>query len=190
MEASPGAVTRLLRDWRQGDEDAFRELIPVVFHELRRLAQYHLSREAPGHTLQPTALVNEVYLRLMGGTAEIEDRTHFFAFAARLMREILVDHARARQAAKRGGGAVKVSLDEAVGVASHQGLDVATVLAVDAALSRLEQLDERQGRVVELRTFSGLTLPEIAEVVGVSLATVERDWSVARRWLARELSRA
>ena len=181
------AITGLLAEWHDGDEQAFRELLPIVFHELRKLARHHLSRESPGHTLQPTALVNEVYLKMLGARAGLlQNRTHFFAFAAQLMREILVDHARARLTAKRGGKVPRVGLDEAFGV-SAKGVDLPTVLAVDAALKRLEALDERQARVVTLRYFSGLTLREIADVLGTSLATVERQWSVARRFLAREI---
>jgi RNA polymerase sigma factor (TIGR02999 family) len=183
----PQAITGLLAEWHGGDEDAFRELLPIVFHELRKLARHHLARESPGHTLQPTALVNEVYLKMVGSRAGLlENRTHFFAFAAQLMREILVDHARARMTAKRGGKVPRVGLDEAFGV-SAEGVDLTTVLVVDAALKRLEALDERQARVVTLRYFSGLTLKEIADVLGISLATVERQWSVARRFLAREI---
>lgn len=189
MSEPNGAITRLLEDWRGGDEAALAELLPVVFEELRRIARRHLAGETPGHTLQPTALVNEVYLRLAGGQAKLQNRAHFFAFAARLMREILVDHARARKAVKRGGDAVRVDFELALGIAADEGLDLETILAIDTALERLEALDERQARIVELRYFSGLTLPEIAEVLGVSLATVERGWSVARRWLAREIQR-
>ena len=181
------AITGLLAQWHEGDEEALGRLVPIVFQELRKLARHHLSKENQGHTLQPTALVNEVYLKMMGGKVDLlENRTHFFAFAAQLMREILVDHARARLTAKRGGRVPKVSLEEAFGVSARE-VDLTTILAVDSALTRLEQLDERQARIVTLRYFSGLTLKEIAQILDVSLATVERNWSVARRWLAREV---
>ena len=183
-------ITRLLKDWHAGDDAALDNLLPTVIEELRRIARRHLAREAPGHTLQPTALVNEVYLRLAGRRADLESRIHFFAFAARLMREILVDHARARRTRKRGGDAQRVDFEAALGVAVNVAVDLDTVLAVDDALRRLEALDAEQSRIVEMRYFSGLTLPEIAEVMEISLATVERRWSVARRWLAREISTA
>lgn len=188
MKDSDLHITRLLKDWHAGDDAALDTLLPTVFEELRRIARRHLSREAPGHTLQPTALVNEVYLRLTGRRADLESRVHFFAFAARLMREILVDHARARRTHKRGGEAQRVDFEAALGVAAEVAVDLDTVLAVDHALRRLEEFDAEQSRTVELRYFSGLTLPEIAGVMEISLATVERRWSVARRWLAREIS--
>lgn len=181
-------IDKLLHDWRDGSPAALDDLMPVVVDELRQLARRHLENEPSGHTLQPTALVNEVYLRLTAGRqGDLEDRTHFFAFASRLMRQILVDHARARRTAKRGGGAAKLPLDAAADVPGQQKVDLTTVLAVDAALKRLEALDPRQGRIVELRYFSGLTLAEISSALGISRATVERHWSVARRWLAREI---
>ncbi|MEM9598632.1 MAG: ECF-type sigma factor [Acidobacteriota bacterium] len=182
-------ITDVLRDWNHRDDGALRRLMPEVVDELRRLARGYFSRESPGHTLQPTALVNEVYLRLASGkVGELQDRGQFFAFAARLMREILVDHARARRAAKRGGGEPKAVLDSALGVPAQCGLDTDTLIGLDDALERLACLDPRQRTIVELRYFVGLTLPEIAEVLEVSLTTVERGWRVARRWLAREMA--
>ena len=182
-----GAVTRRLREWSSGDDSALGSLMEEVYDELRRLARRQLAHEPAGHTLQPTALVHEVYLRLAAGRGRsFPSRAHFFAFAARLMRHLLVDHARARRAGKRGGGATRMDLPEDLAAASREPLDV---LAVDAALRRLEDLDARQAQVVELRCFAGLTVPEAADVLGVSSATVDRDWQVARRWLACELTR-
>lgn len=161
-----------------------------MLDELRDLARRYLAGERPGHTLQPTALVHEVYLRLVGGEVQrFARRSEFFAFAARLMREILVDHARAKQTAKRGRAAAKLPLEAALGVAAGEGLDWETVLAVDEAVNRLGRLHPRQKQVVELRYFVGLTVPEIARALELGRATVERDWAVARRWLARELGR-
>lgn len=181
-------IAEILAHWGERDEDALNKLTPLIFEELRRLAHYYFRHEAPGHTLQPTAVVNEVYLRLVGSRLEqIKSRERFFAVASRLIREILVDHARARQARKRGGGVPKLRIEEGLGVPLRQSLEPATLLAVHEALGRLEQLDPRQCRIVELRYFAGLTLPEIATVLEVSLATVERAGSIANRWLAREL---
>lgn len=188
MSAPRSDVTRLLQAWSAGDRAALDQLMPIVADELRRLARSHLRREGPGHTLQPTALVNEVYLRLVG-----HDRTHwrsraqFFAFASQLMRRILVDHARARRAAKRGAGAATVALDEALDAAVRPEVDV---LWLDQALDNLAALDSRQARLVELRVFGGLTIEESAELLGVGEATVSRDWASARAWLYRELKRA
>ena len=163
--------------------------MPVVFNDLRRLARYHFAREAPGHTLQPTAVVSEVYLRLVGSEIDkLSNRKQFFTVASRLIREVLVDHARARGAAKRGGAKRPVSFDDALGVATGATADAETVIAVHEALGRLEEVDPRRARIVELRFFAGLTQREVADVLDLSLATVERDWSVARRWLAREIA--
>jgi RNA polymerase sigma factor (TIGR02999 family) len=184
----PGEVTRLLLEWKGGDAAALERLLPLVYAELRRIAARHLRHERPGHTLQPTALVHEAYLRLVSAPElEWRDRAHFFGVAARLMRQILVDHARARQRAKRGGEVRKVSLDEAPEARVTADVDL---LALDEALERLAELDPQQSRVVELRYFGGLTIEETAEVVGVSPATVKREWTLAKAWLRRELGGA
>ena len=180
-------VTGLLLSWRQGDARALDRLIPLVYDELRRLARGHRRRESPGHALQATALVHEVFLRLVDvDRMTLTSRTHFFAMSARLMRQILVDHARRKRADKRGGGATVISLDE-VGPAAAQtsGVDV---LALDEALDALSSFDARQCRVVELRFFAGLNIPEAAEALGVSTATVEREWAMAKAWRQRRLS--
>jgi RNA polymerase sigma factor (TIGR02999 family) len=162
--------------------------MPIVADELRRLARSHLRREPRGHTLQPTALVNEVYLRLVGQERSgWRGRAQFFAHASQVMRRILVDHARARRASKRGGGAATVALDDALDVASATQVDV---LQLDEALDGLAAMDQRQARLVELRVFGGLTINESAELLGVGAATVSRDWASARAWLYRELKRA
>jgi RNA polymerase sigma factor (TIGR02999 family) len=168
---------------------AFDQLIPVVHGELRRLAQIHMRGERPGRTLQPTALVNEVYLRLAGLQAiGWRDRAHFFAMASRLMRRVLVDAARARGADKRGRSIVKVSIDEARGVDSRQD-EEPDLLALDEALTALEVADERKARVVELRFFGGLTVEETAAVLDLSVETIARDWRFAKLWLRREISK-
>jgi RNA polymerase sigma factor (TIGR02999 family) len=186
MEDPPAhAVTRLLLAWSGGDAGARDALLPLVYHELRRVARHHLRHERPGHTLQPTALVNEAYLKLVGlSRVKWQDRAHFFAVAARLMRRILVDHARGRAAAKRGGVRTAMTLDDAVAFSREPDLDV---VALDAALARLAELDPRQERIVELRFFSGLEVDETARVLGISTATVKREWRTARAWLYREL---
>ncbi len=187
MTAKPDQITAMLLAWNRGDEQARDQLMPVIYDELRRMARGHLRRERPGHTLQPTALVNEAYLRLVDQSqVNWQNRAHFFGAAARLMRQILVNHAEARQAAKRGGEAERVSLADAELPAAEQEDDL---IALDQALRRLEQLDPRQTRIVEMRYFSGLSIEEIAEALGVSPATVKREWSAARAWLRRELSR-
>jgi RNA polymerase sigma factor (TIGR02999 family) len=177
-------VTVLLQRWSQGDENALAELIPVVYQELRRLAHYQLQSEPAGHTLQSTALVNEALLRLLGGQpVALQNRAHFVAVAARLMRQILVDYARSRHANKRDWG-------DRIEVAVLADLPVqgdAQLLALDDALEGLSQMHERQARIVEMKFFGGLTASEISEVLGVSLATVERDWVVARLWLRRQM---
>jgi RNA polymerase sigma factor (TIGR02999 family) len=182
-------VTQLLAAWGAGDREALDALLPAVYTELRRQAQRALQREAAGHTLQPTALVHEAYLRLVDQRpARFESRSQFFGVAARCMRQVLVDAARTRQAAKRGGGAHAVTLSDvgAAGAAPERDVDV---IALDEALERLAALDPDQARLVELRYFAGLTLDETAAALGVSPATVSREWSVARRWLRRELER-
>lgn len=178
-------VTTLLRQWSQGDSKALDRLLPLVYGELRRLAASFLRQENPGHTLQPTAVVHETYLRLVGGKAvDVEDRAHFLRIAARLMRQILVDHARKRNAAKRGSGTPTLALDE-FAISSERD---AEMVALDDALAALAELDARQSQIVELRFFGGLSIVETAEVVGVSPATVKRDWDSARAWLRREVS--
>ena len=180
-------VTGLLLAWRQGDAAALDRLVPLVYDDLRRVARRHLRREPPGHALQPTALVHEVYLRLVDvDRMTLESRTHFLAVSARLMRQILVDHARRQRADKRGGGATVISLDE-VAAAAAQTPSV-DVLALDEALDALSSFDARQCRVVELRFFAGLNIPEAADALGVSTATIEREWAMAKAWLHRRLS--
>jgi RNA polymerase sigma factor (TIGR02999 family) len=181
-------VTELLVAWREGEPGALDRLLPLVYGELRRQARAQLRRERPGHTLQPTALVHEAFLRLFGqrGT-QWQNRRQFFAVASQAMRRALVDHARARAAAKRGAGLTRVALSDAARAAAPLDADV---LALDQALGRLEQLDPRQVRVVELRYFGGLSAEEAAEALDVSLATVNRDWAMARAWLFRELGGA
>jgi RNA polymerase sigma-70 factor (ECF subfamily) len=179
-------ITLLLRDLQNGKADALSELIPMVYKELRRLAAYHLRQEKPGHTLQATALVHEAYLKLVGVHLDWQSRAHFFGIASRLMRQILVEYARKRSAAKRGGLVEKVPLDEALVVAPDRASEF---LALDEALKRLEALDARQSRVVELRYFGGLSIEESAEVLGIAPRTVKRDWEFARAWLHREIGR-
>ena len=179
------AVTELLRAWGAGDARASEALVPLVYAELRRQARRILRREGEGHTLQATALVHEAWLRLDGQhDARWENRTQFLAVAAQMMRRVLVDHARTRRARKRGGGATQVTLGDANQVAAPDNVDV---LALDDALARLATLDPRKAQLVELRYFAGLSIPEAAAVLGVSPATVGREWVVARMWLRREL---
>jgi RNA polymerase sigma-70 factor, ECF subfamily len=179
-------VTLLLKKLADGNQDAAGELIPVVYDELHRLAVRHLRRERQDHTLQPTALVHEAYIKLVAQRdADWQSRNHFFAVASKLMRRILVDYARQHLRAKRGGGHTRVSLEE-VALVSPQRPD--GMLAIDEALSRLEKLDERQARIVELRYFGGLTIEEAAQVLGVSPTTVRREWASAKAWLYGELN--
>jgi RNA polymerase sigma-70 factor, ECF subfamily len=185
MSAEPQGLTQLLRRLRAGDDEAAAQVAAAAYGELRKVAARCLRRERPGHTLQPTALVNEAFLKLAANTrAEWRDRAQFYAVAARLMRRILVDYARKRGAFKRRGGH-QVALEENL-VLREEHLE--DVLGVDEVLERLEALDPRQGRIVELRFFSGLTVEEIAEVLGISTPTVKREWSSAKAWLHRELS--
>jgi RNA polymerase sigma-70 factor (ECF subfamily) len=178
-------VTQLLIAWSSGDRVALDRLAPLVEHELRRLAQLYLRRESSGHTLQPTALVNEAYLRLIEWqSVDWKGRAHFFAVAARMMRNILVTHAVTRRREKRGGGAVVVELDAAHAVTPQPASDI---LALDDALKKLASIDERKAQVVELRFFGGLSEEETAEVLSTSLRTVQREWNIARAWLFREL---
>ena len=184
-DASSHDVSRLLARWQDGDEAALQELVPIVHEELRRLARRQMAGERPGHTLQPTALVNEAYLRLVNlKQMQWQDRAHFFAMAARLMRRILVDFARSRGYQKRGGGAQQVSFIGALDVAEAQPTDV---VALEDALEALAHVDERKSRVVELRFFGGLSVEETAEVLSVSRETVKRDWTFAKMWLLRHL---
>jgi RNA polymerase sigma factor (TIGR02999 family) len=180
-------VTDLLKAYRAGEPEALERLIALVYGELRRQAARSLRRERGNHTLQPTALVHEAYLRLAGQRdVEWQNRAHFFAIAAQIMRRILVDHARSRGRGKRGGGRAPVLLEDALAIAEARDLDL---VALDDALSALAQLDERQSRVVEMRFFAGLEVEEVAEALGVSPTTVKRDWSLARAWLRREMQR-
>ena len=182
---SPQNVTEMLRDWRNGDQEALERLIPVVYDELHRQAANYLRRELPGHTLQTTALIHEAYLRLMNQeNIEWQDRAHFYAIAARLMRQILIDHARKRRATKRGGSDIKVPLGEAMVISPERGVDL---VALDEALTRLATIDPQQSRIVELRYFSGLSVEETAEVLAVSSRTVKRDWNVAKAWLRQQI---
>jgi RNA polymerase sigma factor (TIGR02999 family) len=181
-----GQITQLLRHWTQGDEQALHALVPLVYKELRCVAHYHLQSERPDHTLQSTALVHEVYLRLLGGQpVELQNRAHFIAIASRLMRQILVDYARGRRANKRDGGC-KIELDELAALPVKSDPDL---LALDDALDQLFRIDERQGKIVEMKFFGGLSAPEISLVMGISRATVDRDWATARVWLHRQMSR-
>jgi RNA polymerase sigma factor (TIGR02999 family) len=183
--AEPHDLTQLLRRLRAGDEEAGAQVAAAAYGELRKLAARCLRRERPGHTLQPTALVNEAFLKLAANNrAEWRDRAQFYAVAARMMRRILVDYARKRAAGKRGGGH-QVTLEENLVLREEH---IEDVLGVDEVLERLEALDPRQGRIVELRFFSGLTAEEIGEVLGISTPTVKREWSSAKAWLHRELS--
>lgn len=181
-----GNVTRLLVDWRNGNDDALNQLMPLVYDELRGLAKRYMSRERSTHTLQTNALVNEAYLRLINQQdVDWQNRAHFFAIAAQVMRHLLVDHARAKQYAKRGGGAQQITLDEGLAIASEQSVDV---LALHEALERLAEVDERKSKIVELRYFGGLSADETAEVLSVSEITIKREWLKAKAWLFRELS--
>jgi RNA polymerase sigma factor (TIGR02999 family) len=187
MNDSTTEITNLLLKTTQGDRAAESELVGALFNELRRVAGYYMRLERSDHTLQPTALVHEVYLRLAQSAGmNWESRSHFFGVAARLMRQVLVDHARSRIAEKRGSGRNKISLDDAFFYSPEKSADV---VALDDALSRLAKKDPRLGKVVELRFFTGLTFDEIARILGVSEKTAKRDWSVARAWLHGELSK-
>jgi RNA polymerase sigma-70 factor, ECF subfamily len=179
-------ITQLLCDWRHGDPGAFGKLIPLVQPELQRLAQHYMSRERPGHTLQTTVLLDEAYLRLADKThPQWQNRAHFFAVAAQLMRRIMVDHARQRCALKRSGGAIRVTLDECAAVTQTRADEL---LALDEALEKLAAFDQRKAKVVEMRYFGGLTMEEIADVLKIHVNTVTRDWTTARAWLFAALS--
>ena len=182
-----GQVTELLVHWKEGDENALRALVPLVYKELRRLAHYHLQAERPDHTLQSTALVHEAYVRLLGGQpVELQNRAHFVAVASRLMRQILVDYARNRRANKRDGG-LRIEFDD---IPALPITGDAELVALDDALQELSRVDDRQGKIVEMKFFGGLSSPEISHVLGISRATVDRDWATARVWLHRQVSRA
>jgi RNA polymerase sigma factor (TIGR02999 family) len=186
MTSTPHSVTQMLLDWSRGDREALDKLIPAIYDELRLRAARYLRRERPGHTLQTTALINETYLRLVAQKdVKWQNRAHFFAIAAQLMRRILVDHARQRGATKRGGADLRVTLDEAVAASTEPDV---SLMALDEALGGLAEIDARQSQIVELRYFGGLSIDETAEVLGVSPATVKLDWSMAKAWLRREMS--
>ncbi|MEM7350774.1 MAG: sigma-70 family RNA polymerase sigma factor [Acidobacteriota bacterium] len=185
-EPTQGEVTELLRQWSRGEAAALDQLIPIVEAALRQQARGVMSRERPGHTLEPTALVNEVYLRLLDRRrVSWQDRTHFFRFAATVMRRVLVEHARARLRLKRGGGAVRLAIEDVHGLAAPaRDIDL---LALDQALDKLAAMDPRQAEIVELRFFAGLTLEETSEALGISTSLISREWTVVRAWLFNEL---
>ena len=187
MTPSSQSITQLLSEWRDGDQTALDRLIPLVHQELRRLAHHYLKRERPEHTLQTTALVNEAYLKLVDHKdMHWQNRAHFFAVAAQAMRRILVDHARSRDAIKRGRGVAVITLDEAAAIADTQAADL---LALNDALDQLTLLDARKSRIVELRYFGGMTVEETAEVLGLSPTTINREWQSAKTWLLRTMNR-
>lgn len=188
MEPAPTDVTLLLKQLSAGDHDAVDQLVPVLYNELRKLAAYYLRQERSNHTLQATALVHEAYLRLIDQRAvEWQNRSHFFAVAAQVMRRILLDYARSHQAVKRGGPSPKISLDDAMVYCEEQA---AQLVALDELLTRLSSMDPQQGRIVELRFFGGMSVEETAELLGISPRTVKRDWAMAKLWFARELRKA
>jgi RNA polymerase sigma factor (TIGR02999 family) len=178
-------VTGLLHEWKQGDKHALDKLMPLVYDEMRRIAHRYMQKEHDGHTLQTTALINEAYVRLVGQQKiEWQNRSHFFAVTAQVMRHLLIDHARRQNFAKRGGGAERVALDDATMMSSERAVEL---IALDEALGELAQMDPRKSRVVELRYFGGLSLEETAEVLDISLMTVRRDWRAAKAWLFRRI---
>jgi RNA polymerase sigma factor (TIGR02999 family) len=186
MPTPSPSVTDRLRAWGRGDTAALDRLMPVVYEELGRQARRYLRHERPGHTLETAGLVHEAYLRLVDQRkADWQNRAQFFGVAAQLMRRVLIDHARSRQAAKRGGVGIQITLEDATVRAEERGVDL---LELDEALTRLAALDPQQARVVELRYFTGLSIEETAEVLGISTATVKREWALARAWLRRELT--
>jgi RNA polymerase sigma factor (TIGR02999 family) len=185
-ESPPNQVTQLLVSWGRGDQQSLENLIPLVYDELRRQARRYLRRERPDHTLQSSALVHEVYVRLVDQRqANWHNRSQFFGVAAQLMRRILVDHARSRAAVKRGAGVPKLAIAEEVAALEMQNVDL---IALDTSLSNLEKIDPQQCRIVELRFFSGLSIEDTADALGISPATVKRDWAMAKAWLYREIS--
>ena len=186
MSALPKEITQLLLSWSKGDQAAFDQLIPLVYPELRKLARRYMGRETPEHTLQTSALINEAYLRLIDQQAvEWQDRAHFFAVSARVMRHILIDHARSHRYAKRGGGAQHLQLDDAEAAGYERAVEL---VALDDALTQLAKLDERKSKIVELRFFGGLSVEETAEVIKVAPVTVMREWRIAKAWLHKEIS--
>jgi RNA polymerase sigma factor (TIGR02999 family) len=187
MEGDPSRVTKLLQDWSHGDKQALNELMPVVYQELKKLASSYLRSERPDHTLQPTALIHEVYIRLIGqNMPEWENRAHFFGVAARLMRQILIDHARSRSAERRGGpNQSKILLDDVPLFSQDQA---AELLAFDEALRKLAELDERKAKIIEMRSFAGMNVDETARALNVSEATIKREMRLAKAWLMRELA--
>lgn len=188
MENEQQNITQLLKEWNSGRREALDELMPFVYEELRRQASRYLRRERIGHTLQATALINEAYLKLIGqNKVEWQNRAHFFAIAAQAMRRILVDYARERKRDKRGGSAENLPIEEALQISSNE--KSVDLIALDDALNKLAKLDERQARIVELRYFSGLDIDETAEVLGISNATVRRDWNMAKAWLYQRISK-
>lgn len=186
LEGISGRFNKLLEQWAQGDESVLSQLIPLVYKELRRLAHYHLQSERPNHSLQSTALVHEAYLRLAGSPpAEIQNRAHFIAIGSKVMRQILVDYARERRSAKRDGGC-RIEFEEVLSFPIKTDNEL---LSLNDALDRLSAMDERQGKIVEMKFFGGLSSPKISEVMGISRATVDREWATARVWLHREMCR-
>ena len=186
MTTSPKSVTQLLIEWRDGDETALEQLMPLVYEELRRLAHYYMRRERPGHTLQTSALINEAYIRLVDHKGmRWQNRAHFYGVAAQAMRRVLVDHARSRGYAKRGAGVRDLELDEAATVAQKQATEL---VALDDALTDLATIDPRKATIVEMRYFGGMSVDETAEAIGVSSITVMRDWRTAKAWLLRAIS--
>jgi RNA polymerase sigma factor (TIGR02999 family) len=182
----PSDVSRLIAEYRQGNREALERLLPLVYGELRRIAAYHLRDERSNHTLQPTALVHEAYMRLaVRSEINVNDRTHLVALAAQVMRHVLVDYARARRRDKRGGGKTMVALDDALEVHGEREADL---VALDEALTELSSMSPQQGKIVEMRYFGGLSIEEIAQTLGIAVARVRSDWTIARTWLRRELS--
>lgn len=188
MPALPQEITQLLINWAQGDKGALDQLVALVYPELRRMAKRHMNRENPAHTLQTSALINEAYLKLVDQqNVEWQNRAHFFAVAAQVMRHILVDHARTLNYAKRGGGAPKLPLDEAAALTQQRA---SQLIALDDALRDLAALDERRSQIIELRFFGGMSLEETADVMKISPSTVQREWRAAKAWLHRTMSKA
>ena len=186
----PREVTQLLHQWQDGNAEALDKLYPLVYAELRRVAGNHFRGKQAGHTLQPTALVNEAYIQLMNGkNLEFKDRDQFFMFAGHVMRYLLMGHARSRMAQKRGAGKSNLSLDESIELSDGYTVDLPSLLALDDALDRLQKMDPRMTRVIELRFFAGMKNEEIAKALDISTATVKREWAAARSWLARELTK-
>lgn len=184
-DESPREITQLLHDWSKGDETALNELMPIVYDQLHRMANQYMRSQPSGHTLQPTALIHEAYVKLAGSNQEWKNRAHFFGVASRAMRHILVDHVRNRRSLKRGSDPQRVPIEESILVSAERAEGL---VELDETLKRLSALDERKGRVVELKYFGGLSNDEIAEVLSISPKTVTRDWQFARTWLLREMS--